>query len=473
MASSTSKKNKKFTGSKRFWWMTAVVVLIAGGVTAYFLMFAETETTASASEEPALQTTKVRRGNLRVSTTGSGSLAAGTEVDLAFSTSGTVGTLAVSVGDEVEEGQLLAALADTSQLEAALAQKKLAYLQAQQALDNLYKNTGLTTAEAYQAVVEAQSAYDSALYASQRTDYARCSQTVNTSNAASYERAREELERLTECCGGSDEWIEAKNVYDTAYANWVYCSAYTDEEVVVFDAELEVAKATLKEAEETLTELQQNDGIDSNEVALAQAQLEVAKTNLQTAEDDLDGATLVAPISGTVISIEAGVGEAVSTDTYITIADIDALQIVVYVDETDLDQLQVGQPTEIIFDAFPDTLFFGEVVQVEPELTSSGGYNLAAGLSSLIVDETNTSIRLLLGSNATVEVIGGDVQDALLVPVNALRDLGGEYAVFVQDENGELTMRIVEVGLMDYTYAEVLSGLEEGEIVSTGIVQTN
>ena len=453
--------------------MTAVVILIAGGVAAYFLIFSETETTASASEEPALQTTKVRRGDLRVSTTGSGSLAAGNEVDLAFSTSGTVGTLAVSVGDEVEEGQLLAALADNSELEAAYAQKQLAYLQARQALDSLYENTGLATAEAYQSVVEAQSAYDDALYDSQRTDYARCSQTVNTSNAASYERAKEELERLTECCGDSDEWIEAKNVYDTAYANWVYCSAYTDEEVVVYDAELEVAKATLKETEETLTELQQNDGIDNDEVTLAQAQLDVAKTNLQAAEDDLDGATLVAPISGTVISIEAGVGEAVSTNTYITIADMDALQVVVYVDETDLDQLQIGQPTEIVFDAFPDTLFFGEVVQVEPELTSSGGYNLAAGLSSLNVDETNMSIRLLLGSNATVEVIGGDVQNALLVPVNALRDLGGEYAVFVQDENGELTMRIVEVGLMDYTYAEILSGLEEGEIVSTGIVQTN
>lgn len=453
--------------------MTAVVILIAGGVAAYFLIFSETETTASASEEPALQTTKVRRGDLRVSTTGSGSLAAGNEVDLAFSTSGTVGTLAVSVGDEVEEGQLLAALADNSELEAAYAQKQLAYLQARQALDSLYENTGLATAEAYQSVVEAQSAYDDALYDSQRTDYARCSQTVNTSNAASYERAREELERLTECCGDSDEWIEAKNVYDTAYANWVYCSAYTDEEVVVYDAELEVAKATLKEAEQTLTELQQNDGIDNDEVTLAQAQLNVAKTNLQAAEDDLDGATLVAPISGTVISIEAGVGESVSTNTYITIADMDTLQVVVYVDETDLDQLQIGLPTEIVFDAFPDTLFFGEVVQVEPELTSSGGYNLAAGLSSLNVDETNMSIRLLLGSNATVEVIGGDVQNALLVPVNALRDLGGEYAVFVQDENGELTMRIVEVGLMDYTYAEILSGLEEGEIVSTGIVQTN
>jgi len=473
MASSTSKKKKKFIGSKRFWWMTAIIILAAGGVAVYFLMFAKPEATASASEEPALQTVKVRRGDLRVSTTGSGSLAAGTEVDLAFATSGTVGTLAVSVGDEVEEGQLLAALADTSELEAALAQKQLAYLQAQQALNNLYENTGLATAEAYQAVVEAQSTYDEALYDSQRTNYARCSQTVNTSNAASYERAKEELERLTESAPNSDEWIEAKNVYDTAYANWVYCSAYTDDEVVKYNAELEVAKAALEAAEETLSELQQNDGIDSDEVALAQAELDVAKTNLQTAEDDLDGATLMAPISGTVISIEAGVGEAVSTDTFITIADMDSLQVVVYVDETDLDQLQLGQPTEIVFDAFPDDMFTGEIVQVEPELTSSGGYNLAAGLSSLVVDESNASIRLLLNSNATVEVIGGDVEDALLVSVEALRDLGGEYAVFVQDDSGELTMRIVEVGLIDYTYAEILSGLEEGEIVSTGIVQTN
>ena len=473
MASSTSKRTNKFIRSKRFQWITVAIIIIAGGVAAYFLLFAKPKVTASASEEPALQTTKVRRGDLRVSTTGSGSLAAGTEVDLAFPTSGTVGTLAVSVGDEVEEGQLLAALADTSSLEAALAQKQLAYLQAQQALDSLYENTGLATAEAYKAVVEAQSAYDDALYDSQRTDYARCSQSVNTSNAASYERAKEELERLTECCGNSDEWIEAKNVFDTAYANWVYCSAYTDDEVIEYDAELEVAKASLVEAQENLEELQQNDGVNNDEVALAQAQLDLAKANLQLAQENLEGATLVTPISGTVISIEAGVGEAVSTDTYITIADMDALQVVVYVDETDLDQLQIGQPTEIVFDAFPDTLFFGEVVQVEPELTSSGGYNLAAGLSSLNVDETNTSIRLLLGSNATVEVIGGDVQDALLVPVDALRDLGGEYAVFVQDENSELTMRIVEVGLMDYTYAEILSGLEEGEIVSTGIVQTN
>ena len=49
----------------------------------------------------------------------------------------------------------------------------------------------------------------------------------------------------------------------------------------------------------------------------------------------------------------------------------------------------------------------------------------------------------------------------------------GEYAVFVVGSDGSLEMRAVEVGLMDYANAEIISGLELGEEVSTGIVETN
>jgi HlyD family secretion protein len=75
--------------------------------------------------------------------------------------------------------------------------------------------------------------------------------------------------------------------------------------------------------------------------------------------------------------------------------------------------------------------------------------------------------------NATVEIIGGRAENAVLVPVEALRELSpGEYAVFVM-ENGEPTLRLVNVGLMDFTFAEILSGVEAGETVTTGIVDTN
>jgi hypothetical protein len=59
-----------------------------------------------------------------------------------------------------------------------------------------------------------------------------------------------------------------------------------------------------------------------------------------------------------------------------------------------------------------------------------------------------------------------------LVPVEALKELApGSYSVFVVVD-GQLNPRPVQVGLMDISYAEITSGLEQGEIVSTGAVET-
>ncbi len=59
-----------------------------------------------------------------------------------------------------------------------------------------------------------------------------------------------------------------------------------------------------------------------------------------------------------------------------------------------------------------------------------------------------------------------------MVPVEALRELApGQYAVFIMVD-GEPTLRVVEVGLIDFTSAEIVSGLEKGDVVSTGIVDT-
>jgi multidrug efflux pump subunit AcrA (membrane-fusion protein) len=59
----------------------------------------------------------------------------------------------------------------------------------------------------------------------------------------------------------------------------------------------------------------------------------------------------------------------------------------------------------------------------------------------------------------------------ILVPVEALREItSGNFAVFVI-ENDEPVLRVIEVGIIDITYAEVISGLDVGEIVSTGIIE--
>jgi multidrug efflux pump subunit AcrA (membrane-fusion protein) len=85
------------------------------------------------------------------------------------------------------------------------------------------------------------------------------------------------------------------------------------------------------------------------------------------------------------------------------------------------------------------------------------------------IDTSAHPITLLGEMNAEVEVVSGEALNAVLVPVQALRELGeGQYAVFVVSESGELEMRMVEVGLQDYVNAEVRSGLRPGEVVSTG-----
>jgi multidrug efflux pump subunit AcrA (membrane-fusion protein) len=71
--------------------------------------------------------------------------------------------------------------------------------------------------------------------------------------------------------------------------------------------------------------------------------------------------------------------------------------------------------------------------------------------------------------NAEVEIVAGEALNAVLVPLQALRELGPEsYAVFVVQEDDELEMRVVQVGLRDFVNAEIISGLEPGDVVSIG-----
>ena len=104
---------------------------------------------------------------------------------------------------------------------------------------------------------------------------------------------------------------------------------------------------------------------------------------------------------------------------------------------------------------------------MEPVLVTVDGTPAVQAWASLYLD--SQEVNLLSGMTAEVEVVAAEARNALLVPVEALREMSpGEYAVFVVKSDGELEMRPVEVGLMDFTNAEILDGLELGDIVSVG-----
>jgi multidrug efflux pump subunit AcrA (membrane-fusion protein) len=141
-------------------------------------------------------------------------------------------------------------------------------------------------------------------------------------------------------------------------------------------------------------------------------------------------------------------------------------------DASDWDKIDLGYDVEVIFDALQDKTFTGTVIQVDPFLTTSGGATVIGGLVALAAEDQALIERMPLGSSAAVEVIGGRAEGVLLVPVESLREVSeGQYAVFVI-EDGEPKLTMVEIGLKDIYYAEVISGLEPGDVVSTGIVET-
>ena len=95
---------------------------------------------------------------------------------------------------------------------------------------------------------------------------------------------------------------------------------------------------------------------------------------------------------------------------------------------------------------------------------------MVEGLARL--DKSVEEIGLPVGVEVAIDVISGQATNAVLIPIEALHEVStGKYTVFVM-ENGTPTLRSVEVGLQGETFAEIKSGLEVGDVVTTGVVET-
>jgi RND family efflux transporter MFP subunit len=444
----------------------AIVALLAtGGGWYYYTQYLPAQTVDG---EETIQTATVRRGNLIVVAGGTGTLVPTAEVELSFSSGGRLAEVLAEVGDQVQAGDVLARLDDTdaqSQVTQAEINLRLAELQLaeltgtpdaadlaaaqfqlaseQEGLEDLLNGPSaqeLIIAQADLATAEkqlqqAQSAYDRISW---RSDAASSSQAM-------------------------DLW-SATAAYDKAKANYdMAVGGATAQQIASAEANVAQAQSNLNSV---------LDGASSEDLEAAQLNVEQARNNLTSAQMQLEETILTAPFSGTVTAVTASATEMVGTTPIVTLADLSQPLVELYLDETDLDLIAVGYEVEVIFDALPNEIFKGHVVRVAPVLVEMEGAPTIQALATLEQGETHSLWPLPGGLNASVEVIAGRAENVLLVPVEALRELDlGQYAVMVMVD-GEPQMRQVEVGLMDYAYAEIVSGLEQGDQVSTGILGT-
>jgi len=497
--------------------LAMVVLLAAGGAWYYYRRVVPDQATPV---EETVQTTRVRRGELVIYASGTGTLIPSTEVDLGFSTGGTLAEVAVEVGDRVEAGDVLARVDDSdarsevtqAEISLRLAELELATLTeepdaadlaaAQASLADAQAN--LTDLTAPPTAEELAAARDNLLSAQKALESLLAGPTQEEVLIAKADLQTAEID-LQEAQAAYDQvaWRPGVSATSEAMELWRAGTAYekakaTYDQTVAgsTEEELAAARASVAEAQTELDTLEQ--GPDPQELAAAQAKVaqaqaeldallggassedleaaqldvEQAGITLASAQTQLEDTVLKAPFTGIVTAVEAQAGETVGTDSIITLADLDHPLIELYLDETDLDKIAVGYEVEVVFDALPDETFRGHVVQVTPTLVEVDGVATLQALAALDEEDLGNPRLLPGGLNASVDVIAGRAENALLVPVEALRKLSpGNYAVFVMVD-GQLEMRPVEVGLMDVTSAEIISGLEQGDEVSTGLMET-
>jgi len=355
--------------------ITALVVVAA--VVAAVAFFAN-PAASEAAETPALQTAKVRTGDLLVTASGAGTVVPAAQLDLGFRTSGVLTELNVAIGDSVQAAQVLARLEENIQAEANF--------------QSLFTTEGV--AQAKLALVAAQ---DALVVAEGSVVY------LIGSDAWYWQ---EQMEK--------PEATQAEK--DSARTRMEYFLSLIDldeSNITLAQANLESARVNLQDAQAALDIVKA--GPDALTKPIAALGIEMAK--LEQARLLVESTRLTAPFDGAVTSLSAVAGETVGTTPIMTIATTEKLLVRFYLDETDLDKVKVGNRVTFLFDAYQKQPVDGEVVVVEPALQVIDGTPVIVAWAAL---PTETELNLMSGMTVDVEVIAGESLKTLIVPVQAL-----------------------------------------------------
>ena len=263
-----------------------------------------------------------------------------------------------------------------------------------------------------------------------------------------------------------------------------------------------LSKEAYDEAVQAVLREERNVRMREQDVARLRAQL-------QQSEHDLRMVQMTAPISGVITRLNVEEGETAITGTMnnpgtvlMTIADLSVIEAEIEIDETDIVDVEVGQPAEVRIDAFPDRVFPATVTEVGKS-PITGGLGASQGNQAI---NFKVVVRLLEsvpgarpGLSCTADITTATREQVLAVPIQALilrevqldeqgdlveRDplqellsetAGGTDADRLQELEGAFVVRDgtavfvpIEVGIAGERHFEVLSGLQEGEQVIVG-----
>ncbi len=320
--------------------------------------------------------TTVERTDLRATVSSTGTLEATETVEVGTQVSGQVAAVYVDYNDVVEQGELLAVL-DTDALDASLESALASVEQARASLRQAQASESQARAQVAQA--QAQLTQAQATSADAQATLAR--------NAPLADRGY-----LSQ-----SEFQPLQTAVQTA------------------DATVGSQRAAVSSAQAQVRQAQAG-------VASAQAQVEQAQAQVAQARKNRANAEIRAPIGGIVVerAIDAGQTVAASFETptlFVLAENLDQMQILADVDESDVGQVGTGQPVSFTVPAYPDEEFSGVVREVRLQPTTE--QNVVT--YTAVIDAENVDGQLLPGMTATVDFVTDEANGVLAVSMAALQ----------------------------------------------------
>jgi HlyD family secretion protein len=273
-------------------------------------------------------------------------------------------------------------------------------------------------------------------------------------------------------------------------------------------ADLEVARVNLEIADK---ELERQQGLYAQKLISdqelegsrlkyeqAKSQSVKAEANLSSAKERLDDTVIRSPMDGVMIKryveegqvIASGISNVSGGTLIAVVGELNSVYIQADVDETDIGKVALGQPVKVIADAYPEKEFYGKVLRIAPmgaEVQNVTTFKVTAQVE-------NPQKLLKAGMNANVEIVAADLKNVLLLPAEAVKEAGevmqfmsvakgngqGQAAAKLPKMNlnpkqkyvlalkeGGPTPVPVEIGVSDFDFVELKSGLSEGDSVLT------
>ncbi|CCW35323.1 multidrug resistance efflux pump [Chthonomonas calidirosea] len=312
---------------------------------------------------------------------------------------------------------------------------------------------------------------------------------------AQEQEAKEKLDRIEEANAIEEQSARSQVAAaqaQVAQAEAALRQAQLNPQPIASQDELASAKAAYQQALAQLAQARSNliqNKMRRDDVLAAAADAQQIRNQLNAALVQLHDTTIYSPMTGVITKryVEPGdlITSAISSFTsgspIYQVADLGTMLVKIEVNEVDINKIRVGMPTQVTTSASPGVVFWGRVSKVAPAASS---YTAAAASNGTATPQ-NTVIRfpveiridhadprLRPGMSAHCTIIVAARHNVLRVPVDCLYGTGSHPQVKVvlvpasADHPKPVTqMRTIQIGIQDDNYAEVLSGLKEGEVL--------